>query len=177
MKPPASLPFSHMVEIAHLHAPLAIRLVPDEASRAAIARFAGLEAVRNFVAELDVAPMPDGSIRVTGRLEADVRPVCVVSLEAFDERIDAPIEAQFASADVAAKLARAAEEAEDESFELPDEILDGRIDLGALAVEFLILALDPYPRKPGAHFAPVQNAAPVSPFEKLKDLKLKPGEP
>lgn len=176
MKPPASLPYSHMVEIAHLHTPLALRLVPDEAGCAAIAQFAGLEAVRTFAAALDVVPMADGSVRVSGRLEADVRPVCVLTLEAFDEHVETPIEADFASADVAAKLARAAEAAEDENFEPPDEILDGRIDLGALAVEFLILALDPYPRKPGASFAPVQNAEPVSLFEKLKTLKLKPDE-
>ena len=31
----------------------------------------------------------------------------------------------------------------------PDPIVDGKIDLGALAAEFMILGLDPYPRKPG----------------------------
>ena len=35
----------------------------------------------------------------------------------------------------------------------PDEIMDGQIDLGALAAEFLVLGLDPYPRKPGADFS------------------------
>ena len=37
----------------------------------------------------------------------------------------------------------------------PDPIVDGKIDLGALAAEFVALALDPYPRKPGARFEPV----------------------
>ena len=36
----------------------------------------------------------------------------------------------------------------------PDPIVDGKIDLGALAAEFLALGLDPYPRKPGVAFAP-----------------------
>ncbi len=31
----------------------------------------------------------------------------------------------------------------------PELIEDGRIDLGAVAAEFLALGLDPYPRKPG----------------------------
>ncbi len=31
----------------------------------------------------------------------------------------------------------------------PDPIIDGKIDLGALAAEFFALGLDPYPRKPG----------------------------
>jgi len=34
----------------------------------------------------------------------------------------------------------------------------GVVDLGALATEFLILGLDPYPRKPGAVFEPPQDA-------------------
>ncbi len=37
----------------------------------------------------------------------------------------------------------------------PDPIVNGRIDLGQLAAEFLALGLDPYPRKPGVEFAPV----------------------
>ena len=36
----------------------------------------------------------------------------------------------------------------------PDPIVDGQIDLGALAAEFSFSALDPYPRKPGVDFAP-----------------------
>jgi hypothetical protein len=32
----------------------------------------------------------------------------------------------------------------------PDPVIDGKIDLGALAAEFFALGLDPYPRKPGA---------------------------
>ena len=32
----------------------------------------------------------------------------------------------------------------------PDRLMDGKIDLGALAAEFFALGLDPYPRKPGA---------------------------
>ena len=40
----------------------------------------------------------------------------------------------------------------------PDAIVNGAIDLGALAVEFLTLALDPYPRKPGAEFAASDGA-------------------
>ncbi len=34
----------------------------------------------------------------------------------------------------------------------PEPLVGGTIDLGALAIEFLIVGLDPYPRKPGAVF-------------------------
>jgi hypothetical protein len=36
--------------------------------------------------------------------------------------------------------------------EPPEELIDGSVDLGAIATEFLILGIDPYPRKPGAVF-------------------------
>jgi hypothetical protein len=62
-----------------------------------------------------------------------------------------------------------------EGEDLPDPIVAGRIDLGALVAEFLALGLDPYPRKPGVEFAEPQGAAhePVgeSPFAKLRGLK------
>ena len=54
----------------------------------------------------------------------------------------------------------------------PDLIVDGRIDLGALAAEFLALGLDPYPRKPGAAFEPgEEEAGRDSPFAALARLR------
>jgi len=50
----------------------------------------------------------------------------------------------------------------------PDPVIDGKIDLGALATEFFALGLDPYPRKPGVEFvAPAESAPPDSPFAAL----------
>jgi hypothetical protein len=43
--------------------------------------------------------------------------------------------------------------------------------LGAYVVEDLSLAIDPFPRKPGAAFAPPQMAAEPSPFIVLAKLK------
>ena len=36
----------------------------------------------------------------------------------------------------------------------PEPLVDGVADLGAAATEFLLLAIDPYPRKPDAVFEP-----------------------
>ena len=47
-----------------------------------------------------------------------------------------------------AVLSRAAGGPDTLTFEdAPDPIVDGKVDLGALAAEFIALALDPYPRK------------------------------
>ena len=61
----------------------------------------------------------------------------------------------------------------------PDLIVNGLFDLGALAAEFLALALDPYPRKPGVSFvetAPeAEGPESVSPFAALRKI-AKPQE-
>ena len=54
----------------------------------------------------------------------------------------------------------------------------GVIDLGAVATEFLILGIDPYPRKPGAVFAAPPAApgeAAEHPFAALAALKSRKG--
>ena len=47
-----------------------------------------------------------------------------------------------------------------ESADETEPLIGGLVDLGALATEFLILGLDPYPRKPGAVFQPPPEAKP-----------------
>ena len=42
----------------------------------------------------------------------------------------------------------------------PEPLIGGVVDLGAIATEFLILGLDPYPRKPGVVFEPPQDLKP-----------------
>ena len=44
------------------------------------------------------------------------------------------------------------DEAGMDDLDAPDPIIGGKIDLGALASEFLTLGVDPYPRKPGVVF-------------------------
>ena len=60
--------------------------------------------------------------------------------------------------------------------EPPEPLVDGKVDLGALATEFLVLGIDPYPRKPGAEFTPpkVENDE-ANPFAALEALKKRLG--
>ena len=64
--------------------------------------------------------------------------------------------------------------------EPPEPLAGGMIDLGALATEFLVLGIDPYPRKSGVEFGSVTigEDAP-KPFAALEALKkrLGGGEP
>jgi hypothetical protein len=54
----------------------------------------------------------------------------------------------------------------------PEPLVGGQIDLGAIATEFLILAIDPYPRKPDAVFQPPPGGDDSAhPFAALAALK------
>jgi hypothetical protein len=50
------------------------------------------------------------------------------------------------------------------------------LDVGAIATEFLVLGIDPYPRKAGADFAPLQDGdGSAKPFAALEALKKRLG--
>jgi uncharacterized metal-binding protein YceD (DUF177 family) len=165
--------WSYEVELASVgREGQSFELVPDEATRARLAEAAGVVSVPSLTVHLEVRPTLADGAEVTGKLEGVVRQTCVVSLEDFDNPVAENIAVDFA----AEPESKATTDDEEEIEDLPDPIVDGKIDLGALAAEFLILAVDPYPRKPGAAFAgPVLEEAPPepkrSPFEQLSGLK------
>ncbi|WP_159726709.1 DUF177 domain-containing protein [Methylosinus sp. Ce-a6] len=173
---------------------LELSIAADEKERAALAEADGLRALSRLEAKLKVTREGRGGLRVTGELAADLRQTCVVTLEDFDARIVEPIDLSFApepspaapesaqrmsrrrreAAPEEAKEPRASRHISDLDEDAPDPLVDGRIDLGAIVAEFLALALDPYPRKPGARFAPPEASeeeptAKASPFAGLRD--------
>ena len=147
--------------------------------RAALAAECGLPGIDALAADLRVVREGPDGLHVTGSVTARVRQVCVVSLDEFASDLDEAVDVRFApEAEVAALEAeRAARPAGDDEDldDLPDPIVNGRIDLGALVAETLTLGLDPYPRKPGVAFADPPPAKPeppeASPFAVLRGLK------
>lgn len=166
------VPFSHPIPVATLHGETHLKLTPDAAACARIARELSLDKIDSLHAHLTITQANSGLVNVEGTLDAKVSPVCVVSLEPFDTTISETLGVRLAPEGLIAKMTARAEENGDEDFEPPDPILDGVIDFGALVTEFLALSLDPYPRKPGAAFKggdPVEP--PRSPFAALAALK------
>jgi len=145
----------------------AIEANPQE--RAALAALNGLPNIERLAAHFRVVKWGRG-VAVEGELTAHVTQTCVVSLEPFEIDIDEPIAVRFLPPD--AKPREASPPAHDiEEEDAPDPLIDGRIDLGAIAAEFLTLALDPYPRKPGVAFEPPGEAPPPdSPFSRLRAI-------
>ncbi|MGB8401495.1 YceD family protein [Bradyrhizobium sp.] len=151
----------------------------DATTRGAMADVADLREVLFASASFDVMPGSGGRFHVTGHVKARIGQTCVVTLEPIENDIDAPIDLTFAPPDQIRDLADLVDEAAESDEEIPDPpepIVGGIIDLGRLATDVLLLAIDPYPRKPDAVFAPVVEAADPRdhPFAALKALKVAP---
>jgi uncharacterized protein len=145
----------------------------SEAERAAVAVLAGLRDLPQFAASFDLTHAGGGRIRVHGRISAQAGQTCVVTLEPLTSEIDEEVDVIFSDEPQPLPTAEADEEEDAMGDDPPEPIVNGAIDLGALATEFLMLGLDPYPRKAGVVFEPV--IAPVDPadhpFAALQALK------
>jgi hypothetical protein len=148
-------------------------LAADAETRAAVARMAGLRDLPRFEASFDVSRRGRAGLHVAGRVSATAGQTCVVTLEPLANEVTEDIDLLFESRPAVSEEAAAGADAPDRSIDNKAEpLVDGKIDLGALATEFLILGLDPYPRKPGAIFQPPADARPdEGPFAALGVLK------
>jgi hypothetical protein len=137
-------------------------LVADEDTRASIARAAGLRDLPHLEANFEVTRQGSDGLRVVGRVSATVGQTCVVSLEPLANSIEENVDLLFVPKSTAEPTpaetdkGRRAEARWDE----PEALVGGVVDLGAVATEFLILGLDPYPRKAGAVFEPPRDKRP-----------------
>ncbi|XSC46524.1 YceD family protein [Bradyrhizobium sp. RDT10] len=151
----------------------------DQAIRNAVADVGGLREVLSVQAAFDVTPMRGGRFHVAGYVRARIGQTCVVTLEEMETDVDEPIDLTFAPPEQIPQMAALVDEAAESDEETPDPpepIENGIIDLGRVATDALYLAVDPYPRKPGAVFEPVVEAADPEdhPFAALRALKAKP---
>lgn len=154
-----------------------VKITANAAECADLARRLHLPAVASLTADFELLPFGKDGISVTGTIAARLTQTCVASSEDFESDVVAPVSIRYATdgvdpnaeIDIADLLENL--DAEDP----PDLLVDGRIDLGAIVAEFLALALDPYPRKPGSEFAAPAEDGEASPFAALAALK-KPGQ-
>jgi uncharacterized metal-binding protein YceD (DUF177 family) len=151
------------------HRPLALGRIGPEgrdeaiearpAERDALARRFGIPAVRGLRALVRLRPEPDGTILADVRLDAEVTQTCVVTLEPVDQAV---------GESRTVRLLPPGREPADGPDDLDEIAADahGMVDLGELVAEQLSLALDPYPRAPGASLPEEAGDAGAAPEEK-----------
>ncbi|SFO26236.1 Uncharacterized metal-binding protein YceD, DUF177 family [Bradyrhizobium sp. Ghvi] len=171
--------------------PVTVAQIPDTglhraleasaAERQAMADVAGLRDILSARADFDIVPKSGGRIQVTGRVRARIGQTCVVTLDPIESEIDEEVDLTFAPEAETRRLEDLIEEGRDdqeppEVADPPEAIVNGTIDLGRIATDALFLAIDPYPRKPGAVFeaevvAPDPEDHPFAVLKALQDNK------
>jgi uncharacterized metal-binding protein YceD (DUF177 family) len=165
--------------------PVAVDDIPDTGShleieapaqtRAEIAKVADLRDLPQLAAVFDLTKQGE-SVAVTGQVAARVGQTCVVTLEPIENDIEEAVDLVFAPLAAGASAAPPAVRVRSKTGDPPEPLVDGTIDLGAIATEFLILGINPYPRKAGAKFdAPRGDDGGPHPFAALEALKKHPG--
>jgi hypothetical protein len=139
------LPLSRPIELASIRTDGSEFHVETTASeRAALAERFGIPAIAKLTGDF-LLRKKGPHVRVTGVVFGSFTQTCILTLEPFETEFREDVDVGFDENPEKALELRPEEEA-------PDLIIDGIIDVGALAGEFTALALDPYPRKPGAVF-------------------------
>lgn len=144
----------------------------DEATRAAIAALAGVAALPRLEAAFDVVRWGRGGLHVTGEVRGTVGQTCVVTLEPIENDIHEAVDLTYAPPSSATGADSLEIVLRPDAVDPPEPLTGGTVDLGRVATEFLLLGVDPYPRKPEAVFAsPAAGEGAESPFAALAVLK------
>ena len=114
--------------------------------RAALAKRFDLVELPEFTAALVLKKRGDGVVELSGRWQARLAQRCVVTLEPVWAELAEDVRLFFGSAPAGAVAA--ADPLDDEGCLEP--IVNGAIDVGEAVTQLMGVALDPYPRAPGA---------------------------
>ncbi|HVI52236.1 MAG TPA: DUF177 domain-containing protein [Candidatus Sulfotelmatobacter sp.] len=124
----------------------------------------GILSIQSLSATVRLRVLPGGDlVRARGSFTAAVHQACVVTLEPVPEAIEESFELLYGP------------EPDEESEEIvvdlevtdpPEPIINNSIDIGEAVAEHLALALDPFPRAPGAEFVEVTEEEAPEPEEK-----------
>lgn len=178
----ADVEFSRPIEVERIAGtPSQFKFDADPAERAALADRFGLISLDRFEASFTLRRLRKDLVRVKGHISAGLVQACVVTLEPVPAEIAEDLELDFSENvdDPGPEM-----DLDVEAADGPEPLSGGMIDLGEVAAEQLGLAIDPYPRKPGAEIPtewavdpapqPAQETK-VNPFAELEKLTKKRG--
>lgn len=160
-----------------------LRFEVGESERAALARRFDLVALHGFKGTVHVKPWRRHGLVMEGQFEADLVQSCIATLEPLEAHLSESFNLHFLPLDMIERDAAAAAKREIvvdvESEDPPEAIEGGRLDVGEVMAEQLSVAIDPYPKKPGAVFIPEEPSDDEAvefrpnPFASLEKLKKK----
>ena len=138
-----------------------------------------MEKVDWLKADLQIDPIESDGALVEGVFTTALIQQCVVTLEPLPQDIAGEVSARFLPGERSKDDAFGAEITVEPNAEDPPEILDGSaVDLWAVVLEALVLAVDPFPRAKDAEIAPqwsqpdsddIDRPSPFSVLASLRD--------
>lgn len=170
-----------------------VDISPDSAQMPLIAQRLGISSLNSLQASLFLSKSKGGvMVHVTGTLSAEIVQTCVVTLDPLRNRIEEQFEAWFADQEhvVLFEKAKRAALTKHEMMDLPileeqedpEPLEDGKINVAELVVQYLCLAINPYPHTE-THTAEETEKEPVAkitqeplrpnPFAALKNWRPK----
>ncbi len=180
--PPPDIP-SFEIDVAVLPNkgfPVELRAGEDERKR--IAAACDVEGFDLLEADLLATRWRRDGVELRGEIRAVVRQQCVVTLESLVNELCEKVAMTFLPP--GSEFARVSEAMSNELLidpdgpDLPEIVENGVIDLWPVVVECLLLAIDPFPRAPGAALPETEpedeEDVRESPFAVLKDFKTGP---
>lgn len=153
--------WSHPVHIRELDGPKTYVFAADEGQKKALAQRAGVSSILELAATVTVDPnrLP-GRFEALGKVIGKVEYTCIRTGKPFVDTVEGEIEGVYADRGDTVSFAKARKKRAEEFGDEPnflDESDDpepleegGYIELGELAAQEFILALDPYPLSPDA---------------------------
>lgn len=152
-------------EIPELHRPIdvsemrsgderSLEIRATDAERRALAQRFGLLDLACLEASVRLERSAEG-VRVSLDIQADATQSCVVSLEPVDAHVVDHVDLVFAEHAEAPEVREVFTDLVEQ--DPPELLIDGTIDVGEAVAEYFGLALDPYPRRPGASFTGLEG--------------------
>lgn len=173
--PNETLPWRAPVRVDTAQTGREFTLEPDAQSRRRIAEALDLLDLPRLQAQFTLEPRGKHGVDVDGRLVAEVVQACVVSLKPVPSQIDQTVKRRYRPAYILARHEANSEVELQITEDEPPEPLEGdTLDLAAIALEELSLALDPYPRCEGVAFGEPDGQgerARDNPFVALRSLR------
>ena len=190
--PKKELPWSHIIQADHAGTDIKnVTIEPDEKQREALAEHFDILAIDNLKADLTFKREQGGLIiHVTGHFSADIQQTCVVTLDPIHSHIEEDFEAWYGDLEQAVSFTKPKQQKDAlrqhgetpivPEKDDPEPIEDGKLDLGDIVMQFVSLAIDPFPQKDGVELGEgdvpeVKEPAPErkNPFAKLQEWKDK----
>lgn len=142
--------FSRLVATARVgDTAIVEEIAATEHERAALVERFGWVSMQRLTATVRLRRLKRDLIRASGHYEADLEQACVVTLEPVPAHVEGEfnqlyLEGGEPEQEDAVVAVSVTEE------EPPESVVGGKIDIGEAVVQQIAVALDPYPRAPGA---------------------------